>query len=75
MSEKKTLCNICARRRALDLRVRRYRKAKRDAKRDAWIRGIDSGNVIILYEMDEFTGIHFRTNKHNQTVIGGNGGR
>ena len=53
------------------LRLRRHlaRKAKHQAEKE----GIESGKVIVLYLQDEFTGIHYRTNKHGQTVMGGRG--
>jgi hypothetical protein len=44
-------------------------KAYLEQKRDA----ILSGKVIVLWQVDDYTGIHYRTNKHGQYVEGGCG--
>ncbi len=53
-------CKNCERRRQLMLKIRKHKHLERKAKRDALIAGIASGSVIVLYECDEFTGLHYR---------------
>ena len=56
-----TPCRVCQRTREMSLKLRKRRRAEREAQRKALAFGVASGLVTILYEQDEFTGLHYRS--------------